>query len=157
MAKGKSGGKATKERLFRQMNAKKKVRDTKRAMDAANQPVTRGELYAIQHTLNIRTDKALMGVAAVVQILVEKKLCMYEDFKDNETEMTDILKFIRIALAESEKELGAGAKSEDQGTFVYEKAIAFGVDKDILENIFGVRPSKSRIIKPNQAKLIVTK
>jgi hypothetical protein len=155
MAKKRPGVKQSKDRLFRQLKAKKDMKEAKKVVDIAKQPVTRGELFGIQNTLNARTDSSLMGVAAVVDVLVKNKLCTYEDFKTGEKSMLETLRFIRKTMNEAYKELGQDAKSEDVGAFIYEKAIIFGVNKEVLINIFGVKPSESRIIKPSQEKTII--
>lgn len=158
MSKKNTNNKATKDRLFKQMSAKKRVKDTKKAIDLSKQPVTRGELYGVQSTINTRADSALMGTAAIVELLVKNKICTYEEFSETQKSMLEILAFIRQSMREAHKKLGPNADPEDTGAFIYEKAVVFGVDKDLLINIFGVRPTKNRILKPNQVKSgIITK
>ncbi len=164
--KVRSGGqKQRKDRMFKQMKVRKnqeeneeKVKDFKEAKkvreELAKEPVTREELFKVQNAFVSKVDAALMGMAALVEIMVKKELCTYEDFKAGERGMRDILQHIRKATAEAYKMLGMTAKKEDISAYVYEKLIAFEIDKEIIINIFGVKPSESRIIKPSSVNLI---
>jgi len=166
MSKSRSGGKKqSRDRMFKQMKVKKntksdeeKVKEFKQAKkeqeERAKEPVTREELYKLQNAFNVRVDSALMGIGAVVEILVKKDICTYEEFKNGERNMLKILQYIRKSMVESYKMLGETAKTEDIGAYIYEKSAAFGINKEILTNIFGVKPSESRIIKPSSLKII---
>lgn len=160
-----SGQKQSRDRMFRQMRSKKnqesneeKVRAFEEAKKAreelGKEPVTRDELFKVQNAIVSKIDAALMGMAAVVEIMVEKELCTYEDFKVGERGMRGILQHVRKATAEAYKILGMTAKKEDISAFVYEKLVALEIDKEIIINIFGVKPSESRIIKPSSVNLI---
>ncbi len=166
--KVRSGGqKQRKDRMFKQMKVRKnqeeneeKVKDFKEAKkvreELGKEPVTRDELFNVQNAIVSKIDASLMGMAAVVELMVKKELCTYEDFKVGERGMRGILQQVRKAMAEAYKMLGMTAKKEDISAFVYEKLIALEIDKEIIINIFGVKPSESRIIKPNQSNQIIT-
>jgi hypothetical protein len=146
--------KKMKEKVFKQMKAKQVAQDVEKNKNNADKPVLRKELLATQQTTDMRTDLALMSVASVADILVKNKLCTYEDFKTGEKDMHKILKFIRKTMAEAYESIGKEIKPEDLGSFVYNKGIASGIDKEVLIHIFGIKPSESRIIKPNQVKIL---
>lgn len=154
MARNKKGKKKS---MLKQLGAKSKVKKNNKIVKIAQTKVTRGELFNIQNTLNARTDTALMGVATLAEILVKHKICSYEDVRIGEKGMLETMTLIRKFMEEAYKTLGRKAKDEDIGTFVYEKVTATKkIDKNLLEHIFGIKLSESRILKPSQVKQIIT-
>lgn len=158
--------KKSRDRMFKQMKARKnqeeneeKVKDFKKAKktreELGKEPVTKEELFGVQNAIISKIDASLMGMAAVVELMVKKEICTYADFKAGEKGMRGILAHVRKGMAEAYEILGLTAKQEDISAFVYEKLIAFGIDKEIIINIFGIKPSESKIIKPSQANQII--
>ena len=148
--------KGKKKSMLKQMAVKSKAKVVQKVLKDAKRPVSRMDLLSVQKTINIRTDSALMGVAAIAEILVEKKLCTYEEVKIKEKSMLEILTIIRKGMAAAYKDMGNDAEPADIGAYVYKVAIEAKVDKDLLINIFGIKPSESRILKPSQVKKIIT-
>ena len=140
--------------MFKTLKARDKIKKNKKLVDFHNAPVTRKELLGVQKTATGRTDAALMGIAAITKLLVDNKITTYDKVKEEERNMTEILLFIRKAMEEGYKEFGLDSKPEDIEYYTHEKAVTFGIDKEILINIFNIKPNKSLIIKPNQVKVI---
>lgn len=148
--------KAAKERMFKQNALRAKQREDRKRVDLGKQPVTRAQLQGVQNTGTLRTDKALMGIAAIIKILVDNKLCTYEDYNAGEKKLLGVLNNIRTIMLEAGTELGSKASPEDVGSYVYEKAVEGKIaDKEILTHIFGLKPSKSRIIKPRAGNGVI--
>jgi len=148
--------KGAKERMFKQNALRARQREDQKRVDLGNQPVTRAQLQGVQNTGTLRTDKALMGIAAIVKVLVDNKLCTYEDFNIGEKKMLEVLNGIRTVMLEADTELGSKASPEDVSSYVYEKVVDEKIiDKDILTHIFGLKSSKSRIIKPRAGNGVI--
>jgi len=149
--------KTARDRILKQKSVRKNQSDTKKKEDRGKQHVTRAELQGVQTVSTKRTDTAIMGVAALAEILVKNKLCTYEDVKVGERKMLNVLNNVRVALGEGYKELGLDAKPEELNAFVYEKCVAKKIDKDLLKDLFGFAPSKSRIITPRKDSGIIVR
>lgn len=162
MTKKNGGGKKRTERTLRQLNAKKNIANVSKTQnaikEASKKPASQLQLFEIQKTLSARVDSAIMSTAAVAKLLVDKDIITWDEYKETYKKMTEDLIFIRKTTAEAVKHFGhKEAEKEDIGSFIYEKAIAFGMDKGVLYGIFGVEKSKSRIIKPSSVKIIQSK
>jgi hypothetical protein len=160
MAKKKNGGgKKRTEKTLRQLNAKKNISNVSKANNAikaaGKTPASQLQLFEIQKTLSARVDSSIMSTAAIAKLMVDKGLITWDDYKETYRKMSEDLIFIRNTTQEAVKHFGSKeAEKEDISTFIYEKAIAAGMDEGVLYGIFGVQKSKSRIIKPNQVKVI---
>lgn len=159
--KGGKGDKNTKRNL-RQMVAKKNVSKATKANNvikaAGKKPASQFQLFEVQQTLSARVDSSIMSTSAVARLLVEKGVITWDEYKESYKKMKEEMQFIRETSKEAVKHFGPKeAEKEDIGAFIYEKAIAFGMDEGVLYGIFGVTKSKSRILKPNQVKIIQSK
>jgi len=158
MAKKNGGSKNTKRNL-RQLNAKKNISNAAKAQtvikEAGKKPASQLQLFEIQRNLSARVDSSIMSTSAIARLLVKNGIITWDDYKESYKRMKEEMKFIRETTQEAIKHLGPKeASQEDIGSFIYEKAIAFGMDEGVLYGIFGVTKTKSRIIKPNQVKVI---
>lgn len=167
MAKKQGDGSKNKkrtERTLKQLNAKKNISNNAKATNVikieGKKPATQLQLFEIQKTLSVRLDTALMSTAALAEIMVKKELCTWDDFKKGEQNMLSTLKLFREAMQKAIAHFGDKTNKEDIGTFIYENIkAAYTTDKKeisdgVLDVIFGIKKSESRIIKPNQVSLI---
>lgn len=158
MSKNNSGSKKRMQKSLQIRNARKAVSKHTIASTGekieGNRSVTRKELFELQKVLGIKVDTALMSTAALAEILVNKDLCTWDEFKEGEKKMLDNLNFIRKTMAEAVELMGKEVSNEDMSSFIYEKAVTFGIDKGVLSGIFGINPSSSRIINPKVVRVI---
>ncbi len=148
------------DRMFKQMGSKKAVsgnskRKISRALNA-KKPVTRGELSGIQNVLLGRTDTTLMGIAGLVELLVEKKVITWEEFDVKQQTMSKVLAKTRVAMqtVASATRDATNTKDEDVSAAIYEMVKTEEASDEVLDHIFGLRKSTSRIVKPEDVKLI---
>lgn len=148
------------DRMFKQMNAKKAVSDNSKKKTVrdinAKKLVTRDEMSGIQNSLLGRTDTTLMGIAGLVELLVEKKVITWEEFDAKQSTMSKVLAMTRVAMqtiASTTKD-AANTKDEDVSATIYGMVKTEEVSDEVLDHIFGLRKSTKRIVKPEDVKLI---
>jgi hypothetical protein len=143
---------------LRQMNARKNISKATKAATVAKiagaQPATQLQLFEVQKAIFTMIDSALMSTSTVAKLMVEKGLITWDEYEGTYQEMMKSLTFVRKTKNEAMAHFGEKATSEDIGYYIYSKGIEEGIDAGVLSSIFGAKPSKSRIIKPNSVKLI---
>jgi len=149
------------ERTLKQMRAKKEISKVAKAKNTVKiegkKPASQLQLFEMQRTFSARVDASIMSTAAIAKLLVDKGVITWDEYKESYRTMKENLVFVRNTTSEAIAHFGAKANNEDIGAFIYEKGIAFGMDPGVLDGIFGARKSESRIIKPNQVKIIQAK
>jgi len=160
MSNKKNRNRKRRERMLIHSNIKKTIsnnaKNNTRIKIEGNEPVKKKELFEIQKTIFIKLDTALMSTAALAEVLINKGICTWEEFKISEKKMLETLHFIRKTMAEASIQFGDKIDKEDLSAILFEKATIFGVDKGVLEGIFGIKKSESRIIRPSQVQVIKT-